>query len=84
MAQRDREKAKRPAIRTGDSVAGLADAVQRLEARAKTLERERDGLKSELDAARARIRALDEARADVVNRIDWVIDSLHNLKDKSA
>jgi sugar-specific transcriptional regulator TrmB len=83
MAQRDRDKAKRPGARQAESAAGLADAVQRLEARAKTLERERDGLKTELEAARERIRTLEEARAEVVNRIDWVIDSLQNVVDRS-
>lgn len=88
MAQRDREKVKRTAARPADSAAGsasaagLADAVQRLEARAKTLERERDSLKSELEAAQARIRRLEETRAEAVNRIDWVIDSLQNIVDK--
>jgi chromosome segregation ATPase len=83
MAQRERDKVKRTVARPAESTAGIADAVQRLEARARTLERERDGLRAELEAARARIAALEEAREEVVNRIDWVIDSLHNLVDKS-
>lgn len=83
MAQRERDKVKRTVARPSESTTGIADAVQRLEARARTLERERDGLRAELEAARARIAALEEARAEVVNRIDWVIDSLHNLVDKS-
>lgn len=83
MAQRDREKSKRAGTPPADSTAGLADAVQRLEARARTLERERDGLKSELETARARIRTLEDARAQAVNRIDWVIDSLQNVLDKT-
>lgn len=36
-------------------------------------------LKAELQAAEARIRELEETQAAVLNRIDWVIDSLHNL-----
>ena len=84
MAQRDRDKAKRAGARPAESAAGLAEAVQRLEARAKTLERERDGLKAELDTARGRIAALEQTRAEAVNRIDWVIDSLHNVIDKTS
>lgn len=38
-------------------------------------------LKSELAAARARIVELEQKNAEIVNRIDWVIDSLHNLRD---
>lgn len=84
MAQRERDKPKRGAVRAADSAAGLADAVQRLEARAKTLERERDGLKVEIEAARVRIKSLEGARAEAANRIEWVIDSLHNMSSKSA
>ena len=39
------------------------------------------GLKAELTAARARISELEQKQADIVNRIDWVIDSLHNLTE---
>ena len=83
MAQRDRDKSNRTSARAGEGAAGLSDAVQRLEARAKALERERDGLKAELDAARVKIRLLEEKRSEAVNRIDWVIDSLHNVINKS-
>ena len=38
-------------------------------------------LKAELVAARARIADLEHKLADIINRIDWVIDSLHNLSD---
>lgn len=46
------------------------------------LEQERDALKRELDAAKARIAELEQAREQVLNRIDWIIDSLHNLTEK--
>jgi ubiquinone biosynthesis protein UbiJ len=36
-------------------------------------------LRSELAAANARIADLEQKHTDVINRIDWVIDSLHNL-----
>ncbi|MGQ0674088.1 MAG: hypothetical protein ACT4N2_14600 [Hyphomicrobium sp.] len=79
MAERERDQVKRRPARPAETAAGLADAVQRLEARAKTLERERDDLKSELEQARARIAALEQSRAEAANRIAWVIDSLQNL-----
>jgi predicted RNase H-like nuclease (RuvC/YqgF family) len=84
MAKREREKAKRPAARASEGTQGMSEAMQRLEARAKVLELERDGLKSELEAARARIAMLEESRKKVANRIDWVIDSLHNLAEKDT
>lgn len=79
MAKRDQDKAKRYAVRPTDAAAGLAEAVHGLEARARSLERERDGLKLELEAARRRIAELEDQRSQVINRIEWAIDSLHNL-----
>ena len=38
-------------------------------------------LRVELATARARIAELEQKQAEIVNRIDWVIDSLHNLPD---
>ena len=38
-------------------------------------------LKSELAQARERIADLELRQAEIINRIDWVIDSLHNLAD---
>lgn len=77
MAQRDKEKAKRSPARLSDSATQTGDAMQRLEARAKSLE-------AELEAARQRIAELESSRAQVANRIDWVIDSLTNMIDKPA
>ena len=48
------------------------------------LEQELRALKGELAAARARITELEQSRAQVVNRIDWIIDSLHNIRDRQA
>ena len=50
----------------------------------RTLEAERDRLLAELTAAKKRIAALEVARDQVLNRIDWVIDSLHSLTDDSG
>lgn len=82
MAQRERDKVKRTVARAATAANGQPEAVQRLEARAKALERERDGLKAELEAARAQIAVLEESRSQVVNRIDWVIDSLQTLAER--
>jgi hypothetical protein len=84
MAQREREKAKRTTVRPKDTAQSYSEALQRLESRARALERERDGIKADLEAARARIAALEESRSQVANRIDWIIDSLNSLMDKNA
>lgn len=70
----------RPAKLTTESAAPL-DAASLL-ARVIRLEGERDRLQAELATATKRIQALEESREQVVNRIDWVIDSLRNLIDE--
>ena len=57
-----------------------SSTVGRLEA----LERERDQLRAKLVAAEAAISKLQQARDEAVNRIDWAIDSLHNLLESDA
>jgi uncharacterized coiled-coil DUF342 family protein len=47
--------------------------------RTKALEAERDRLKADLVEAVERIGRLEESRTEAVNRIDWVLDSLHNV-----
>lgn len=79
MVQRVREKAKRPASRPKEP----ASAADRTEARVKALEQERDKLKAELDIARSRIAALEESRSAVASRIDWVIESLSGVVDRT-
>lgn len=56
--------------------AGLAEAVT-------ALKREREQLKAELVEARARIAELEKARKDALDRIDWAIDSLHNVLQRA-
>ncbi len=48
----------------------------------KELERERLELRAKLAAAEARIAALETQRLEVLNRIDWVIDSIHNVLER--
>jgi hypothetical protein len=47
--------------------------------RPTSLERERDELRAELEAARQRITALEAQRSQAIDRIDWVIDSLQHM-----
>ena len=42
---------------------------------------ENSRLRDELAAARLRIADLEKRATEVINRIDWVIDSLHNLDE---
>lgn len=58
--------------------ADLVESMRRLEARALALERERDGLRTELGVVRARVVELESEHAEVANRIDWVVDSLRS------
>jgi chromosome segregation ATPase len=81
MAQRPREKVKRSTAR---AKAQPAPAASTADARLKALEQERDRLKSELEAARQRIAALEESRSLVASRIDWVIESLSGVVDRSG
>ena len=79
MAQREQNKAKRVTVRASAVNAQAVANGDALEGRLRALEAERDRLTSELEAARAEIQRLEQARADIANRIDWVIDSLHNI-----
>ena len=81
MAQRPREKVKRPAGRLKEAAATAAATP---EARVRALEQERDVLKRELEAARQRIAALEESRSIVASRIDWIIESLSNVVDRNG
>jgi len=38
-------------------------------------------LRSELATAQQRIAELEQRTTDALNRIDWVLDSLHSLRD---
>jgi hypothetical protein len=50
---------------------------------AAEMKRERDDARAELALAKKRITELESQHEQVVNRIDWVIDSLHMMKDES-
>lgn len=48
------------------------------------IKRERDQALGDLAAAKKRIAELESQHEQVVNRIDWVIDSLHMMKDEAV
>jgi hypothetical protein len=73
---KNRKPARRPATESASKLEAPA-----LLARVVKLESERDRLLAALEKAENRIRALEEGRDQVLNRIDWVIDSLRNLID---
>jgi hypothetical protein len=93
MAQRGAGKAKRRVPRA-DAPVGRAPAAATserggatapdtdLRERIRLLEAELAKVKSELAAALARSKILEGNQEQVRNRIDWVIDSLHNLMDE--
>ena len=56
-----------------------AAAQASAEADAGALEAENRALRAALDDAKAEIARLQKRQELVVNRIDWVVDSLHNL-----
>ena len=87
MAERAAPRVKRTAASRRADVANAAPAPaapDRYAQRVKALERERDRLKTQLAEAETRIARLEESRAEAVNRIDWVIDSLHNVLENGA
>ena len=84
MAPREPQKAKRPAPKKKAGPAQLAASVERLEGKLKALQDERDKLKSDLKVALTRVGELEATQTDAVNRIDWVIDSLHNILEDKA
>ena len=86
MAERPMKKSTGPAPRRRSTVrdGANAGADDKSPGRTKQLERECDRLKEQLAEAHERIARLEQSRAEAVNRIDWVIDSLHNVLEKGA
>ena len=82
MAKRVAEKARKhaqsaPSQNADRAASGTGRAKQ--PDRLGELEAECARLQAELATASARIKALEEQRELLINRIDWVIDSLHSL-----
>lgn len=84
MAERVTQKSKRQATPPRKSARAAPAKPKRADGRIEALERECDLLKSQLAEAQAQIAKLEKAREDAVNRIDWTIDSLHNLLESGA
>jgi hypothetical protein len=88
MAQRGASKAKkRPRQserlnRPNAAAAGQSGDLATGQDRVRALEAEIAGLKAENQSLRSDNRALEEARDHVLNRIAWIIDSLHNLTER--
>lgn len=87
MAKKDQQATKRAA----PSKAGKARkpakprvTLKQLESEVSALKKERDELREELMAAKERIAALQAINDDAVNRIDWVLESLHSLLEKKS
>lgn len=70
-----------PAPASGRDVSAIA-ADADLRERVRVLEAELAKVKAELTAALARNKVLHDNCEQVRNRIDWVIDSLHNLREE--
>lgn len=85
MAERVTQKRKQPAASARRPARSAPVRAKRTTvSQVEALERERDQLKAQLAAAQAQLTKLEQARDDAVNRIDWALDSLHNLLENSA
>ncbi len=85
MAERVTQKAKRQVVSARQGARGAQPEGKRgAGAQIEALEKERDQLKAQLSAARAQIIKLEQARDEAVERIDWALDSLHNLLESDA
>lgn len=84
MAKRIAGEVRKRAVKAPPGVACPAPGKMAKEGEGTlaAVQRERDALMAELAAAKARIAELEAVREQVVNRIAWVIDSLHNLVDE--
>jgi hypothetical protein len=79
MAARNSAKAKQSESARGPAKTGAGSSAG---TNAGTgLGDENARLKAELAQAKERIADLEVKQAEIINRIDWVIDSLHNLPD---
>ena len=88
MAERLEKATKRPARKARASprplpISDAKGATGQLSSdpRLAALQAECDRLRAELAVARTRISDLETQRRLAVDRIDWVIDSLHSLKN---
>jgi predicted nucleic acid-binding Zn-ribbon protein len=78
-AAKARGKSAPGSARSALAKAKGAAANGSLQERLAIVERERDALREELERFKARQRQLEEAQAQVRDRIAWALDSLHNI-----
>lgn len=78
MAERKGQRSRQGQAR---GVARARSAARKVPLTNEELQRECDRLRAELEAARAEIAAMRTRQEDVLNRIDWVIDSLNSLPE---
>jgi hypothetical protein len=85
MAERVTQKVKRKAASVRQvGRAAPVEAKRTNGERITALEKERDQLKAQLASAQAQIIRLEQARDEAVSRIDWALDSLHNVLESDA
>lgn len=87
MAKTDQQATKRAPPKTAAKARKAAKprvTLKQLESEARALKKQRDELRHELMAAKQRIAELQAINEDAVNRIDWVLDSLHSLLEKRS
>ena len=82
MAERVAQKAKKQAKKASARPARDTHAVAAPRDRVVELEAECSQLKLELAEAATRLAALEAQRKQLLDRIDWAIDSLHSLLDE--
>jgi len=70
---------RRPAKAQSGNETDSIRALSHIEQQNRELMAERDRLKSDLEAANARLRALEEQHRQISDRISWAIDSLQSL-----
>lgn len=91
VQQRDSAKAKRPAGRSNSGARATAAAAKPRPAagagvgaaasvgEVETLRAQVADLERQLKLAQGRVADLEQLRTQALNRIDWAIDSLHNV-----
>jgi hypothetical protein len=82
MAKKQQQATKRAAPAKARKPAKPRTALEQIERDIQALKAERDDLRTELAAAKQRISELEAVNEAAVNRIDWVLDSLHSLLEK--
>lgn len=80
VAAKAKKRARKMPAKRAAAAKGAATAAPR--DRLGDLEAECARLKAELATTKARLQELEAQREALVNRIDWVIDSLHTLTEE--